>query len=75
MAHDDERKMSVPVLAGLAAACDPFLVFFTGLLLTEALFAAVLAGKLDVAGKRVGVTISGGNIGLDRYLHVMSGGQ
>jgi len=44
MAHDDERKMSVPVLAGLAAACDPFLVFFTGLLLTEALFAAVLAG-------------------------------
>ncbi len=36
--------MSVPVLAGLAAACDPFLVFFTGLLLTEALFAAVLAG-------------------------------
>lgn len=38
-------------------------------------FAAVLAGKLDVAGKRVGVTISGGNIGLDRFLHVMSGGQ
>lgn len=32
----------VPVLAGLAAAFDPFLVFFSGLLLTEALFAAVL---------------------------------
>lgn len=31
-----------PVLAGLAAACDPFLIFFSGLLLTEALFAAVL---------------------------------
>lgn len=30
------------VLAGLAAAVDPFLVFFSGLLLTEALFAVVL---------------------------------
>jgi threo-3-hydroxy-L-aspartate ammonia-lyase len=36
--------------------------------------AAVLAGKLDVAGRRVGVTISGGNIGLDRFLQVMAGG-
>jgi hypothetical protein len=32
----------MPVLAGLAATVDPFLVFFSGLLLTEALFAAVL---------------------------------
>ena len=33
----------IPVVAGLAAAVDPFLIFFSGLLLTEALFAAVLA--------------------------------
>ena len=32
----------IPVLAGLAAAFDPFLLFFSGLLLTEALFAASL---------------------------------
>lgn len=37
-------------------------------------FAALLAGKLDVSQKRVGVTISGGNIGLDRFLRVMAGG-
>ncbi|MDQ3692873.1 MAG: pyridoxal-phosphate dependent enzyme [Chloroflexota bacterium] len=37
-------------------------------------FAAVLAGKVDVAGKRVGVTISGGNIGLDQFMRVMRGG-
>jgi len=34
--------LQVPLLAGLAAAVDPFLIFFSGLLLTEALFAAVL---------------------------------
>lgn len=33
---------SMSVLAGVGAACDPFLLFFSGLLLTEALFAAVL---------------------------------
>lgn len=32
----------VPTLAGLAAAVDPFLVFFSGLLLTEAIYAAAL---------------------------------
>ena len=37
--------------------------------------AAILAGKLDVAGKRVGVTLSGGNIGLDRFLGVMAGSR
>jgi threonine dehydratase len=37
--------------------------------------AAVLSGKFDVAGRRVGITISGGNIGRDRFLQVMSGGQ
>lgn len=37
-----DETIFAPVLAGLAAACDPFLVFFSGLLLTEALFAAVL---------------------------------
>ncbi len=29
--------------------------------------AAVLAGKLDVAGRRVGVIVSGGNVGTDRF--------
>lgn len=32
----------IPLLASLAAAVDPFLVFFSGLLLTEALFTVVL---------------------------------
>ncbi len=39
-----EPHTIVPALAGLAAACDPFLVFFSGLLLTETLFAVVLVG-------------------------------
>lgn len=30
--------------------------------------AALLTGKLDVAGKRVGVILSGGNVGLERFL-------
>jgi hypothetical protein len=34
--------LSIATLAGLAAAVDPFLVAFSGLLLTEALYAAVL---------------------------------
>ena len=34
---------------------------------------AVLAGRLDVAGQRVGVTLSGGNIGIDRFVGLMSG--
>jgi len=38
--HD--KSMVVACLAGLAAACDPFLIFFSGLLLTEALFAVAL---------------------------------
>jgi hypothetical protein len=33
----------LPVLAGLAVAVDPFLLFFSGLLLTETLFALCLA--------------------------------
>lgn len=33
--------------------------------------AAVLAGHLDVTGKRVGITISGGNVGLSRFLGLM----
>jgi threonine dehydratase len=33
--------------------------------------AAVLSGKVDVAGKRVGVTLSGGNVGLDRFIELM----
>ena len=34
-------------------------------------FAAMHAGKVDVAGKRVGITLSGGNIGLSRFLEIM----
>ncbi|HSW44079.1 MAG TPA: hypothetical protein VLM89_00740 [Phycisphaerae bacterium] len=42
-AASDEGGIPRPaVWAGLAAALDPFLVFFSGLLLTEALFAAAL---------------------------------
>ena len=33
--------------------------------------AAVLAGAIDVRGKRVGVTLSGGNVGLERFLALM----
>ena len=35
--------------------------------------AAVLSGKLDVGGKRVGVTLSGGNVGLDRFVELIAG--
>ncbi len=34
--------------------------------------AALLAGRVDVAGKRVGVTLSGGNVGLARFLELMA---
>lgn len=34
--------------------------------------AAILAGRLDVRGMRVGVTISGGNVGLERFLELMA---
>jgi threonine dehydratase len=33
--------------------------------------AAVLARKVDVIGQRVGVTLSGGNIGIDRFVSLM----
>ncbi len=33
--------------------------------------AAVMAGKVDVTGQRVGVTLSGGNIGVDRFVRLM----
>jgi len=33
--------------------------------------AAILAGHIDVTGKRVGVTLSGGNIGIDRFVELM----
>jgi threonine dehydratase len=33
--------------------------------------AAVLAGNIDVRGRRVGVTLSGGNVGLERFLALM----
>jgi hypothetical protein len=49
----------VAVLAGLAVAFDPFLVFFSGLLLSEALFTVVLiwawmfVSRLCITGERV----------------------
>jgi threo-3-hydroxy-L-aspartate ammonia-lyase len=33
--------------------------------------AAVLSGAIDVRGRRVGVTLSGGNVGLERFLALM----
>ena len=36
-------------------------------------FAAVLAGKLDLRGARVGVTLSGGNVDVGRFGSLMSG--
>jgi len=33
--------------------------------------AAIMAGHIDVTGKRVGVTLSGGNIGIDRFVELM----
>jgi threonine dehydratase len=33
--------------------------------------AALMAGKVDGRGKRVGITISGGNIGLDRFCQIL----
>ena len=35
--------------------------------------AAVLTGKLDVRGKRVGIVLSGGNIDLDRFAQLVTG--
>ncbi len=43
LCHPQDIHM-IAGLAGLAAACDPFLVFFSGLLLTEALFAVAVVG-------------------------------
>ena len=36
--------------------------------------AAVLEGKLDVAGKRVGIIVSGGNVGPDRFAELLASG-
>jgi threo-3-hydroxy-L-aspartate ammonia-lyase len=33
--------------------------------------AALRAGKIDVAGRRVGVIVSGGNVGVDRFIEVL----
>lgn len=42
--HEGTWLSFVPLIAGALAAADPFLVFFSGLLLTEALYAAALVG-------------------------------
>ncbi|MDH3606578.1 MAG: threo-3-hydroxy-L-aspartate ammonia-lyase [Acidimicrobiia bacterium] len=34
---------------------------------------ALLAGTIDVSGQRVGVTLSGGNIGVERFVQLISG--
>ena len=34
--------------------------------------AAIMAGHIEVSGKRVGVTLSGGNIGIDRFVELMA---
>ncbi|MCJ7726099.1 MAG: threo-3-hydroxy-L-aspartate ammonia-lyase [Acidimicrobiia bacterium] len=34
--------------------------------------AAIMAGHIEVTGKRVGVTLSGGNIGIDRFVELMA---
>jgi threonine dehydratase len=34
--------------------------------------AAVLSGAIDVRGKRVGVTLSGGNVGVERFVELLS---
>jgi threo-3-hydroxy-L-aspartate ammonia-lyase len=36
--------------------------------------AALLAGRIDVAGRRVGVILSGGNVGADRLVELLGGG-
>lgn len=36
--------------------------------------AALLAGKVDATGRRVGVTLSGGNVGLEQFLALMHAG-
>jgi threonine dehydratase len=35
--------------------------------------AALLAGKIDVADRRVGVVVSGGNVGVDRLVELLGG--
>ena len=37
--------------------------------------AALLAGSIDAEGKRVGVILSGGNIGVDRFIEVLGEGS
>jgi len=34
--------------------------------------AAVLSGAIDVRGRRVGITLSGGNVGLERFVELMA---
>ena len=37
--------------------------------------AAVLTGRVDVAGRRVGIIVSGGNVGTDRFCELLAGGD
>lgn len=62
-ATDDELVEAMRFFAGrMKVVVEP-----TGALA----MAAVLTGKIDVAGKRVGVLISGGNMDLDRYAELL----
>ncbi len=62
-ASDDELVQAMRFFAGrMKVVVEP-----TGALA----MAAVMTGKIDVAGKRVGVLISGGNMDLDRYAELL----
>ena len=36
--------------------------------------AAALSGRSDLAGRRVGIIVSGGNVGADRFCDLLAGG-
>jgi threonine dehydratase len=61
---DDELRATMRVLAErLKQVVEP-----SG----ASALAAVLAGRLDVTGQRVGITLSGGNVGLDRFAELVT---
>lgn len=61
---DDEIRMAMRVLFDrLKQVVEP-----SG----ASALAAVLSGAVDVRGKRVGITLSGGNVGLERFITLMA---
>lgn len=71
-----------PLIGGIALVTDDEIVAAMGFLFERlkvvaepsgaSALAALLAGKVEAAGKRVGVTISGGNVGLGQFLALMA---